>query len=661
MNWILTIFFYLVIFNCYYILGDTTLTLLKYEDRKPYKSFLFGFIMFFFIGFIIGVIGQVFQTSWSAYAILMSLAYLVVYISILYLRRNWIEKLIKNIKSNWKEMLLEHLKSFWFIYVLVFLFSVLSMTNILPYLQQNYDDTYYISKVVNSVQMNKLNTEDWFNGNLMLDRGIDIERVLNTYELTYGYFGTIFGIDLPFFCRGTMVIHNYILMFFTYVSLAREFIKKEYAQFTILPFSIYLISHGYLMEGGLPFIKSVRTYDGWQLQTAMFYGGSVCRTMCMPLLYIFMKPLFKKITFKSLLIIFIISCTMVSFSTIAVQQVLLVALVAVIVKLLIQVKDGSNLMRFLSIVALVGIIVVYFKTKNIDMNLYSNIDEFYSDRQDAYAFYQYYALYDVIMKCALPVILLAIVFFRKKEFTYISLTTLMLWYIFYSNHFVELLNITSFKFFFVSLRSMASVQYLIMFIGGCLFIKILTQFKIPLLCYGLLSILCLTTIGLYSYKHYDEIKDMDFLGSGMTIYGYSFDNLSSNDQLMPQLFVDVGEYFDQLPYGNYRLWSETALTYNKSIMFSTGFAFSSNRIETCYAGGCDGMTEEKNMVLTTFNNTSENFDEVDTIVHEKNINYLLATNEDSMKKLIEKGYNLVLTSKSEKDEFFYLMETNINK
>lgn len=658
MNWILTMFFYLVIFNFYYILGDSVLTLLKYKEKKAYKSFLFGFIMLFFVGFIIGGICQLLQTSWILYAVLMSLAYLSIIGVIIYFRRNWLIETVLNLKKDWKMMLIQHLKSFWFVYVSVILFSLLSMTNQLPYLQQNYDDTYYIGKIVNSVFINKLNTENWFNGNLSLNQGFDLVRILNTYELSYGYFGTVFGIDLSFFCRGTMVIHNYILMFFTYVFMVREFFKKNYAQFVILPFSLFLVSHGYLMEHGLPLFGAIRSYDGWQLQTAMFYGGSVCRTICIPLLIIFMRPLFEKITFKSLLIIFIISCTMVSFSTIAIQQIILVALVAIIIKLCFLFKSGSNSIRIAILLTFLGIIGIYLLSRNIDVRFYPSLDDFNKARQEAYAFYLYYAKSDSLMKYGILSVVLSMFLIRKKEFIVIASITLILWWIFYSNQFTALLNLTAFKYFFVSLRTMASVQYLILFFMGCLFVFLLNKLNVSVIIVGIIALFCQSTVGGYIYQHYDLIKNIDFLGSGMTVYGYSLDNLTENDKLMPQLYVDIGNYFNQLPYGNYRLLCETNMIYNESLFYSVGFVFSSNRIETCYDGGCDGITNEEYSALSNFNAVSDNVDDIETLVAKRKIDYILITNENSVEILKDKGYEVVLTSVSKKNESYYLVKTN---
>lgn len=91
----------------------------------------------------------------------------------------------------------------------------------------NYDDSYYIGKIVNQVGSNALLSENYYNGNLsnVIDGGIT--RILNTFEISYGFFANLFNIDIPFFCRVAMTIHNYILTFLCYKAVGELFIKRK--------------------------------------------------------------------------------------------------------------------------------------------------------------------------------------------------------------------------------------------------------------------------------------------------------------------------------------------------------------------------------------------------------------------------------------------------
>lgn len=83
--------------------------------------------------------------------------------------------------------------------MLVIIFTLLSIFNLLSYYRMNYDDSYYIGKIVNQVGSNALLSENYYNGNLsnVIDGGIT--RILNTFEISYGFFANLFNIDIPFF------------------------------------------------------------------------------------------------------------------------------------------------------------------------------------------------------------------------------------------------------------------------------------------------------------------------------------------------------------------------------------------------------------------------------------------------------------------------------
>ena len=188
-------------------------------------------------------------------------------------------------------------------------------TNVLVYYQNNYDDAYYIGKIVNQIGANQLSMENFYSGSLT-NGEIGIVRLLNTYEITYGFFSSIFHISVPFFCRITMAIHNYFLIFSVYKLVAEFFVKKHLAQFCLIPFCLLLISAGYAMEGNTPI--SINMFDGWQFQSAIWYGGSIVRVLAIPTIFIFCEKLLYKFDFKNLLLLGIIYITFMSFSIVSI-------------------------------------------------------------------------------------------------------------------------------------------------------------------------------------------------------------------------------------------------------------------------------------------------------------------------------------------------------
>ena len=84
----------------------------------------------------------------------------------------------------------------------------------------------------------------------------------------------------------------------------------------------FLIPAGFLQTGIYECIR-VYSYDLWQFQTAAFYGGSIVRMMAVPILIIYSLPLVEKMEFKKIIYIVLMSISMISFSTIYVQVVVL--------------------------------------------------------------------------------------------------------------------------------------------------------------------------------------------------------------------------------------------------------------------------------------------------------------------------------------------------
>ena len=57
----------------------------------------------------------------------------------------------------------------------------------------------------------------------------------------------------------------------------------------------------------------------------------------------------------------------------------------------------------------------------------------------------------------------------------------------------------------------------------------------------------------YFFKARSAIQSQVYLGSGISEYGWSFKRLFNfNEQMTPDIFVKVGNYFNTLEYGNYK-------------------------------------------------------------------------------------------------------------
>ena len=84
----------------------------------------------------------------------------------------------------------------------------------------------------------------------------------------------------------------------------------------------------------------IRSFDLWQFQTAMWYGGSIVRTMTLPIIFLYAVPLLDKIKIKSFILIIIVAITMVSFSSIALPMLIILFFIFYILKFQLILKMG---------------------------------------------------------------------------------------------------------------------------------------------------------------------------------------------------------------------------------------------------------------------------------------------------------------------------------
>lgn len=142
-----------------------------------------------------------------------------------------------------------------------------------------------------------------------------------------------------------MVIHNYILVLLVYYALAEVFAGKETAlsQYVLLPFVVFIIPFGYLNVESF-----IHMYDGWQFQTAIFYGGSVVRVTAIPTILLFAKDLLEKIDFRKIIFMGMIYLVMLSFSSIFIQIGILMFLILIFIKIWIVYRETSIRSRKIS-------------------------------------------------------------------------------------------------------------------------------------------------------------------------------------------------------------------------------------------------------------------------------------------------------------------------
>lgn len=649
MNWILTLILYIYLFIQYYLFGSFCVSFSGYESSLSNKL-VFGFLFTFFIMFLVGVPCQMISTNWDTYFYLITFILILVnVVAIRYLKINngFSIKMPKITRIN----LLNFLKSNWVCILFIALFSFYSISNNLPIYQQNYDDYYYIGKIVNLIGSDHLLNENYYNGAIIPDSHLDLTRVINTYELSYGYFLTVFHIKATFFCRISMMIHNYFFFSIIYKLLAELLIrKKDYSQYALVPFFIFLIPLGYLQNGFPIATFRIASYDLWQFQTASFYGGSIVRMLALPTLAIYSFPLVKKIELKKIVMLGILSLSFVSFSTIFLQVFILFLIVIMGSKFLFMlyesIKYKNKKMIFFYSLMLLILISILILTKWVDNLSFINTASFRECIDNFIPYVLGWFENDAILKYGFIPCILLILLVKGSHTKIFSLSFVALYLMFSTMYFMELYAISSFNVFFVINRTIASVQYIIMLIAGVVVILAYLKFLNKKILPGLISAISIVSVIFFFQTHIDRFMDYIYLGSGIANSGWNFSRiLDLNNTMTLNIFTEVGDYFNTLKYGNYKLYAPETFTYDGEDTVSAGLVTESNRIQIHIGNGFSGFTGEENKILSDFTLGGDcDVSIVLNIIKSNDIQYILLFNQKNAEILLENGGTLILNS-----------------
>ncbi len=643
MSYITGSVFLIFIFFYYYLLGNFTIDLVatKYSKLNSFKI-LTGFIICYFISFIIGVPCQIFKVSWKVFFYLMLLTNLLIFIYTYKYKFNKVCDFFEFLHAviN-KKVIITWIKNNWICIIFVLVFVSLSLTNVMVLDQLNYDDPFYISKIVNSIGTTALQNEDYYNGMLVNQGNIDLGRILNTYEISYGFWADLFHIEVPIFCRYVMNIHNYVIFIIVIKNLASLFLNENKAQYVLLLFFVLLIPSGYLMEGNENY--HIRSFDLWQFQTAMWYGGSIVRTMTLPIIFLYAVPLLDKIKIKSFILIIIVAITMVSFSSIALPMLIILFFIFYILKFSINIKNGiisKNYRKiYFNIFGLVLIVGLLLIIKKLDHTFLLDIKTIDTWRDTIYPYELYYVSNDIFFKYS--VIILLVSFFlliSSKLYVFPIFVALLILFV-PTGYFSELLRLTSVNFFFVIVRFFSAIQFMIIFLLSLIIAKIFIRFKKNVI-NNLISLGIIIGVGCFIIINYNNIIMCDFLGSGISQKGYDADELVKNETLVLDIYSDVGNYFDTLPYGNYTLLAPAEKNIDNHKILYSGFVMGSNRIQIVYRIADTEMNKNYDVINSYLNNQISYVDAKGALEYFNN-DYILTFSRKQAVELEENGSEIV--------------------
>lgn len=283
----------------------------KIAHNESFGANLFtGYVVYTFFQFIGGFLAQQFRLPWIVYQIYMIVLLIVLLAFSLY--KNKIELNKAKLKT--------HFRTYGVLYFIAFVFIILAMFNIqFLWNGNNVDDGYYLNKIRMAPYV-----ENYVDYNFAV--GVPAEgsiiRNVNTYEIEAAFFSQLLGIDASIYAKFVLALINYILVvhgvYYLFENIGgKKYKNLAYAVIPILFFGIY-----YNLQTNFHLLT---TNDGWQFNTAMWYGSTLVKTI--GLILMLLPLLQNQITYKSFILY---GCLIVTLMSKASQTFPLVAITALI-------------------------------------------------------------------------------------------------------------------------------------------------------------------------------------------------------------------------------------------------------------------------------------------------------------------------------------------
>ena len=369
-------------------------------------NFVVGWLFFNTIEWGIGLVCQLALTSWKIYFIsnVFILSVTILFIFVKYFKKNHLKLDFDHLFS----AIVSHIKKYWFVYLMVGVFSTLSITNMQPFTVNNYSDDHYIVKIVHLINSPVLLNETYSTGNVAKLSGIKSllnlqgHRVINTYELTYGFISTVFHINPVFFCRFVITIFNYFIVFLIIMLFSSQFVGEELAQFSLMYFTFLLIPSGFAAKGNA--LIKIRMFENWRFQTAIYMGGSIVRITAIPI-SLFNLLVYLENKKSGLVLSALIISTYLSFQTTFVSYVFLCLFVAEIVSVILAVVRKRNITKdtIISLGLFMAIVFCIAISSKVGKVLNINTQEIYTKylpyNKDSFT-YDFFAKYSLIPAAA---------------------------------------------------------------------------------------------------------------------------------------------------------------------------------------------------------------------------------------------------------------------
>ena len=387
---------------------------------------------------------QLLGMSWDLYTnvftiVLLLIAGVALYYQIKKKDNFSLARLKETKRTDFISFLKSHLKKYWFVYAFAIIFTLFSVTNMQQYTLDNYNDDFYLAKIVHIIHSSPILNEDYQYGKIITAGSIkqlisqQTYRIFNTYELVYSVFAYRFAVPVVYFVRVTMTFHNYFMCFLIFQLLSSIFLDEEYSQYGIAFFAFLLIPDGYSSKGSLPF--TVRMFENWRFQTGIYMGSSIVRVCSLPLLIYFTYLIFKGVK-RAIPMLIVIPIVLISYQVLGLSFFLLFIPIFILSLIMLKIgnkkkevpkKKNRNVFYYSLIIALLALFLIlsYYSDDMISSDFFNNLvktlglSQFinsYGLMNSYEVYYKYYLnvfIYDFFARFAWVPILALIIFSKK--------------------------------------------------------------------------------------------------------------------------------------------------------------------------------------------------------------------------------------------------------
>lgn len=324
----------------------------KRDSKNISESLICGYIVYSMLIAVVGVPMQVLNLPWLAFGVYVGMLWGGIIAYIIYAVK------YKNVKLI-SENVGEYVKNNWVVWIILGILAVMMVFYYAGFWLGNHqDDGYYITKVA-TLPYSQIGGN--FNYTVGVNGSGFNSYMVNTWELEASVYVKILGVTSTLFLRLFQSVFYYFLFLNVIKVFAEKLIdktgtwgKNRLAQYVVVFVPLICTYYLYLSNSGMLLIR-----DMFHLNTGMFLGGTVAKTLGVILFIIVYLNCEKSGNIKKLIIGSIVAgIVLISKSAIALPVIIIVAFAGIIVWFWTEYEKKGKVLSLLCIAVYIGIGII---------------------------------------------------------------------------------------------------------------------------------------------------------------------------------------------------------------------------------------------------------------------------------------------------------------